>query len=277
MKAVRTALLFVFPLILSTVGCADGRQHVEIRRYAVPEARQGVAVDAEYFYAVTNTGIGKYRRDDGSQVAKWECPEGDPLIHLNHGMLHEGRLYTSHSNYSGVPPTGSIEVFDAETLEHVDSVSFGHGYGSFTWIDRFEGAWYAGFAFYGNRAAEPGRDPSWTHIIKFDDEWRRMEAWVFPDGVIEQFGLYSCSGGAFGADGRIYVTGHDEPKLFVMEIPEAGSILKWVDTIPIPAEGQAFDWDPTDPWVLWSVLKKNREVIVGRIDPPSENENVVSK
>lgn len=75
---------------------------------------------------------------------------------------------------------------------------------------------------------------------------------------------------AWKGDGRIYVTGHDEPKLFVTEIPEAGSNLKWVDTIPIPAEGQAFDWDPTDPWVLWSVLKKNREVIVGRIDPLAE-------
>jgi len=272
MKVFCKSLLLVSPLILSTLGCAEGRQHTELRRYAVPEARQGVAVDADFFYAITNTGIGKYRRDDGSQVAEWACPEGDPLTHLNHGMLFEGRLYTSHSNYPGVPSTGSIEIFDAETLEHVDSMSFGHGYGSLTWIDRHDGAWYVCFAYYGNRAAEPGRDPSWTQLIKFDDSWKRMEAWVFPPGVIEKFGHFSCSGGAFGPDGRIYVTGHDEQFLFVMEISEWGSVLKWVDSIPIPAEGQAFDWDPTDPWVLWSVLKKNREVIVGRIDPPVAQE-----
>ena len=241
-----------------------------MRRYPVPEARQGVAVDTDHFYAVTNTAIGKYRRDTGEKVAAWECPEGDPLIHMNDGMLFEGRLYASHSNYSGVPSTSSIEIFDAETLEHVDSISLGHGFGSFTWLDRFEDGWVACFAYYGNKAAEPGRDPSWTQVVRFDDRWQRLEAWVFPAGLIEKFDKYSCSGGAFGPDGRMYVTGHDRKELYVVEFPEAGSILKWVDTIVIEAEGQALCFDPTEPWNLWTVLKRNREIIVGRIDPPAE-------
>jgi outer membrane protein assembly factor BamB len=255
---------------LAVTGYAQERQHHEIQRYPVAEARQGVAVDEVFFFVVTNTAIGKYRRDSGEKVAEWSCPEGDPLIHMNDAMLFEGRLYASHSNYSGVPSTSSIEIFDAETLEHVDSISLGHGFGSFTWLDRLDGEWYACFAYYGNKAAEPGRDPSWTQLIRFDPEFRRLEGWVFPPGLIEKFDRYSCSGGAFGPDGRMYVTGHDEQELYVVEFPEAGSTLVWVDTIPIEAEGQALSFDPSDPWVLWTILKRNREVIVGRIDPPVE-------
>ncbi|MEZ5275071.1 MAG: hypothetical protein R3F07_01670 [Opitutaceae bacterium] len=264
----RLPLPFALLFVSGVLSLAEGRQHQEIRRYQAPEARQGVAVDEVFFYVVNNSAIGKYRRDTGERVAEWSCPEGEPMIHFNDGMLFEGRLYLSHSNYPGVPSTSSIEIFDAETLEPVDSISLGHGFGSFTWLDRWNGEWFACFAFYGNRAAEPARDPSWTQIIRFDERFRRLEGWVFPDGLIEKFANYSCSGGAFGPDGRMYVTGHDEKELYVVEFPEAGSILKWVDTIPIEAEGQALCFDPADPWVLWTILKRNKEVIVGRIDPP---------
>lgn len=269
----RLFLLVRLPVLagtLSLAAAAEPRQHVEVRRYAAPEARQAVAVDAEHFYAITNHAIGKYRRADGTRVAAWECEEGKPLTHLNAGTVIGDRLYCAHSNYPGVPATGSIEIFDPTTLRHVGSQSFGHGYGSLTWFDRRDGAWYVCFAFYGNRAKEPGRDPSWTQLVKFDDQWRRQGAWVFPSDLVAKFKDYSCSGGAFGADGRLYVTGHDNPELYVLEIPPAASVLEWVDTISIPAEGQAFAWDPADRWVLWSVLKRSREVIVGRIDPPSE-------
>lgn len=272
MKRFCFTLLSVALPLFATSGLARDREHHELRRYQVPEARQGVAVDTEHFFAVTNSAIGKYRRDDGEKVAEWSCPEGDPLIHFNDGMLFEGRLYAAHSNYPTVPPTSSIEIFDTGTLEHVDSISLGHGFGSFTWLDRLDGEWYACFAFYANRAAEPGRDPSWTQVIRFDGQFRRLEAWVFPPGLVEKFDKYSCSGGAFGPDGRMYVTGHDLQELYVVEFPEAGSVLKWVDTIAIEAEGQALGFDPTDPWSLWTVLKRNREIIVGRIDPPDGTE-----
>lgn len=261
--------IVLFVTLLSASSQAE-RKHTELKRFPAPEARQGVAVDDKYFYVVSNFALGKYRRSDGVRVASWECPEGDPLTHMNDGFLYDGKLYASHSNYPGVPSTGSVEVFDAETLEHIDSHSFGHGYGSFTWLDRKDGFWYACFVYYGNRAAEPGKDPSWSQLIKFDNHWRRLAAWVFPSELVEEFQDYACSGGSFGPDGRIYGTGHDNTELYVLELPEAGSVLKWVDTIQIPAEGQALGWDPNDPWVLWSILKAKREVIVGRIDPPVE-------
>ncbi len=42
-----------------------------LRSYAAPEADQGVAVDRDFFYAIDNRLIVKYRRDTGAAVARW--------------------------------------------------------------------------------------------------------------------------------------------------------------------------------------------------------------
>ena len=41
------------------------------KRFKADEAHQGVAVDAEHFYAITNAAIGKYRKDTGERVGGW--------------------------------------------------------------------------------------------------------------------------------------------------------------------------------------------------------------
>ena len=53
-----------------------------------------------------------------------------------------------------------------------------------------------------------------------------------------------------------------------MEFPQAGSVMKWIATIPFPSEGQAVCWDPHEAGVLYSVLKRTKEVIVGRVTRP---------
>lgn len=237
-----------------------------LARFPAPEARQGVAVDGEHVYVISNHSIGKYEKGSFRKVASWECPEGRPLTHLNAGIVMDGKLYCAHSNYPGVPMTSSLEVWDTETLAHVETRSFGPMIGSLTWLDRRDGSWYACFAHYANRAREPSRDPSWTTLVRFDENWQRQEAWVFPPELVERFGNYSSSGGAFGPDGRLYVTGHDNQELYVLEFPAGGSTLQWVSTIPIAAEGQAFAWDPSEPWTLYSIVKRERTVIVSRIE-----------
>jgi hypothetical protein len=246
-----------------------GWRFEETSRFTAPEARQGVAADTEYLYVVSNHTLGKYRKSDGSRVATWEGGEDGPIIHLNAGTLVEGRLYCAHSNFPGVPMLSSVEIFDPVTLQHLASHSFGRTDGSLTWIQRRGSRWLACFVHYGRRGGEPGRGPSWSQVVEFDDEWRRLRAWTFPDKLTDRFAGYSCSGGAFGPGGYLYVTGHDLPELYVLEFPAAGSVLEWRATVPIAAEGQAFDWDPTQPNVLYSIVKRTREVIVGKVHVPS--------
>ena len=76
------------------------------------------------------------------------------------------------------------------------------------------------------------------------------------------------SGGSFGPGGRLFVTGHDEPELYVLEFPTAGSVLQWVATIPVPIEGQAFGWDPAPSGIIYLLSRKERAIIVGRIQAP---------
>lgn len=258
-------LVGFFLALTSQVSASLEKREEIIFVHKAVEARQGVAVDDRNVYVISNHAIGKYDKVSFQKVGEWSCPEGEPLIHLNAGIVLGGKLYCPHSNYPGVPMTSSVEIWDTETLEHVGSHSFGIMQGSLTWIDQRDGHWYACFAHYSNRAREPNRDPSWTSVVRFDQEWRRLESWVFPQVMIEEFGEYSSSGGAFGPDGRLYVTGHDHKKLYALEFPTAGSALKYLGFVEISAEGQAFCFDRDEDWKLYSILKAEREVIVSRL------------
>jgi hypothetical protein len=241
-----------------------------------------VAVDREFFYAINNHTLGKYRKDTGVRVVSWEGGKGGEIIHINAGFVRDGRLYGVHSNFPGVPMLSSLELFDTATLKHVGSQSFGRMDGSFTWLDRITdatagrgngpaaGRWIACFVHYGDKGAEPNRDAAWTQIIAFDDEWRRVAGWALPADLIERFGGrgFSASGGAFGPGGDLYLTGHDNTELYVVTFPRAGSVLKWIATLPFPSEGQAFAWDPFEAGVLYSISRKTKEVIVGRVTRP---------
>lgn len=231
----------------------------------VANVTQGVVAGEDCYFLINDYSVEKITRT-GAQLAKWECPKGAPLIHMNAGMLHENTLYVSHSNYPGVPMWSSVEMFDTRTLQHIGSHSFGIEYGSSTWMDYRDGYWYVCFAHYGNKAAEPARDPSWTQFVVFDSEWRRVAGYVFPPELIALCTPYSFSGGAFGPDGRIYVTGHDNPFIYVLELPNGGSVLKLVGQIPVPFHGQSFTFDPLAPWVVHGIERAKSEVVSVRIE-----------
>jgi hypothetical protein len=141
------------------------------------------------------------------------------------------------------------------------------GTGSLTWISRKDGFWWAGFANYTGHGGEPGRDNRYTTIVKFDDQWRQLEGFALPGAVLERMAPKSTSGGAWGDDGLLYVTGHDRPEVYVLRLPKAGSVLDLVATIAIPFEGQAIAWDPKAKRTLWGISRKDRKAVAVVVPP----------
>lgn len=264
---------FLLFLLIGTVCASESPKpapwhYEESVRFKAPEARQAVVADDHYFYVISNHDLGKYDRKTHERVAAWSCPEGEPLTHVNAGVLYQGRLYGAHSNFPGVPNASSVETWDPETLRHIGSISLGRTDGSLTWFDRRDGHWVVCFVHYGREGGEPGKGPEWTRLVEYDDDWKPTgRGWIFPNDLMKQLGArgFSVSGGAFGPGGKLYVTGHDDAALYALEFPEAGSTLKWVYTVPVSTTGQAFDWDDSGDGTLYTINKPTREVVIGKV------------
>ena len=67
----------------------------QIGEFAVPEANQGVGVDAKHFYAVDNQAIGKYDKTTGKLVKKWQGDKKGPFLHLDSAMVMDGKIYAA--------------------------------------------------------------------------------------------------------------------------------------------------------------------------------------
>jgi hypothetical protein len=263
------AVLFLLNLAFSPVPSVAAEQTFkEVKRFQVPEANQGIAVDDKYFYAVDNTSIGKYDKTTGELAASWKGSEEYPAIHFDGGVVVDGKLYIPHSNYPQSPMTSSVEIFDAGTLRPVATHSFGIMRGSLTWVDRHDGAWWDVFANY-NRVFGENREPYghtyWTVFVKMDDNWQVQESWVFPRKILDRSAPMSISGGSWGADGLLYVSGHDHPEVYALRIPKVGSVLELVKTVPVNIAGQGIAWDRSRPGILYGIVRATKEVVVSEL------------
>lgn len=236
----------------------------EVRRVPSQDARQGAVSDGRHLYAIDNAAISKIDPASGRSIARWQGDKAQ-FKHMNSCIVLKGQLICAASNYPDVPQASSIETFDTRTMTHVASRSLGPGRGSLTWLDCHDGSWWACFANYDNKGGEPGRDHRLTTLVRFDRSLVEQGAWLFPPEVLERMAPFSSSGGAWGPDGRLYVTGHDRPELYVVALPDAGSILRHVATVPIPTNGQAIAWDPKDKRLLWSIERKGLELVASRV------------
>jgi hypothetical protein len=269
-------LAAALPAMAEEAGPPQGSSEL-IQRFQIKEARQAVAVDAEAFYAVDNTAIAKYDKKTGTLISKWEGDKASGVIHLDSAAVVDGKLYAAHSNYPDWPMASSIEVWDAATLKHIESHSLGIERGSLTWLDRdAQGRWWGAFANY-NRVFDKSPiaygNKYNTQLVRFDADWRVAEAWIFPDALVEKFDDMSNSGGSWGPDGKLYVTGHDNPELYVIELPEIGATVRWVGTIPAEIGGQGFAFDHSQPGVIYGIIRKKdgNKVTVSRLKPPAIN------
>ena len=204
----------------------------KVGEWPAPEAKQAAATDERFFYAITNTLVAKYDRENGERVA---VSTGE-AEHLNSGFLWEGRVYCAHSNYPHVPEQSKILVLDPDTMRLSTFKDFGNAGGSLTWAVRHGGHWWCNFARYGS-------DNVRTFLVKYDDDWREQGRWTYPPEVFGELHEYSFSGGVW-RDGSLLVTGHDDPVLFRFQLQDGQPLLRLVEKQSIPFTGQGIADDP---------------------------------
>ena len=256
MESNQKLILSLF-LLLCIGFSAYAQQFIEVARFKAAAAKQAVAVDDKYFYAIDNTTIVKYDMN-GDSVGAWVNTVDNPLKHINSGIVVGNKLYCAHSNYPDIPMASSIEIFDTKTMRHEKTISFGIETGSCTWVLPGRNCWYVFFAHYENRSQQPNRDVSWSQLVKYNKDWTKIEAWVLPKDLLPRVRPYSLSGGVL-IDDVFYCTGHDAKECYLLKIPDKGYALEWIGTVPIPFEGQGIAVDEEQN--LWGISRKVREVI----------------
>ncbi len=236
----------------------------ERHRTSVPEAHQAVAVDATSFYAISNRTIARYEKGTDKRLASWTAPDGSAVLHMNSGVVIDGQLYCANSNWPKKPLHNTIEIFRAEDLRHLESRPFPETDGAINWIDRHRGAWWIAFAFYGEAEVRK------TKLIRYDDNWNRTGEWTFPETVIQRFLPMSNSGGTFGPNGHLFVTGHDHAELYVCRVPSDNGQLDHIGTVAAPIAGQGIAWDRSDIGTLLGIVRKSHEVVTLRMSHRTE-------
>lgn len=239
----------------------------ELARWDIPEANQGVAVDAEHFYGIGNRVLVKHRKADGVRVSQWSGPRNGPIFHYNAGYVDGTKLILAHSNFPQLPMASSLEIHDTRSLQPIATHSMGIRLGSLTWAVRHKGSWWACFANYNDSGTTPGFDQRWTYVGQFNDQWQMLQSWIFPPEVVATWGVSSCSGGDWGNDGLLYVTGHDAAELHVLRLPKQGVALQHVTTIDVPFEGQGWAWDRSagNKRVIYGISRAKRQIIAASI------------
>jgi len=265
-----------FPLRAVAAGSAEdatpalarhGLVATELARWDIPEANQGVAVDAEHFYGIGNRVLVKHRKADGVRVSQWSGPRNGPIFHYNAGYVDGTKLILAHSNFPQLPMASSLEIHDTRSLQPIATHSMGIRLGSLTWAVRHKGSWWACFANYNDSGTTPGFDQRWTYVGQFNDQWQMLQSWIFPPEVVATWGVSSCSGGDWGNDGLLYVTGHDAAELHVLKLPKQGVALQHITTIDVPFEGQGWAWDRSagNKRVIYGISRAKRQIIAASI------------
>ena len=239
-----------------------------VQQFAADNAYQAVAVGQESFYAISNVRLTAHDKNTGRVLQQWDDSSqlSSPLTHLDSGVVLDGKLYSAHSNYPSWPMTSSVEVWDMDNMQHIESHSFGVMLGSFTWLDRYNGSWWGAFANYDivqRGMTEPYGETRNTVMVQFDDDFEVLQSWSLPAEILRRMSPMSNSGGSWGSDAYLYLSGHDDPEIYVMALPEVGSELDWLATVRLPGlNGQGIAWDrSTEDNILWAILRSTRQVL----------------
>ena len=65
--------------------------------------------------------------------------------------------------------------------------------------------------------------------MQLTEDFRPLQSWTLPKEVLDRFDEMSNSGGSWGPDGFLYLSGHDPAEVYKMALPEQGSVLRLVE------------------------------------------------
>jgi hypothetical protein len=253
-------------LLFGSPGLAADKESdwILTRAIPAPEARQAAAADRHFVYAIDSTVIARYDRGTGERVA---LSRGE-AHHLNSGFIEGNRMYCAHSNFPQKPERSEIKILDLETMELKSFHEFGNSpHGSLTWAVQEKQAWWCLFARYGDENGQ-------TVLVKFDADWNERGVWHLPQSVLSGLGKHSISGGLWRED-RLLMTGHDRPVLYVLEVPEQGTVLSHVETIAVPFRGQGFARDPVTNGLI-GTRRKELEIVFAEQRPQAPTREIRS-
>jgi len=241
--------------LLPQVAPADFPQsrgaYVPAGSLASAHATQAAAADEKFVYAVSNTAVVKYDRATGKELSK----STGKAEHLNSGFLWEGKLYCAHSNYPKKPHASDIRVLDPATMELTVFHTFAEPPGSLTWAVRRGGHWWCHFAHY-------GKDNSKSVLACYDDRWREVGRWSYPQELVAEWGTYSLSGGLWQGD-ELLATGHDKQLLYRLKVPARGKVVEVVEVIRSPFAGQGIAVDPATGGLV-GIDRGKKQVVFAR-------------
>lgn len=233
----------------------------KIIRTIPTDANQGISVDKNYYYAISNTKISKHNKLTEEKVAEWIADTGvaaySHFKHMNSGTIVGDKLYVAHSRYKIDPNDNTIEVFkiSGALLEHERTITMPRSYGSLTWVDNLDdNSWWICYAVYGKTSNRN------TRLVEYrfeDEKFVEMRNWYFPEEVVNQWGDMSCSGGSWGADGILYTTGHDNDIAYLLKIDESGELNYMGSRTNLGFYGQGIAWDRfSEIPALWGIVKR---------------------
>jgi len=75
----------------------------------------------------------------------------------------------------------------------------------------------------------------------------------------------SVSGGSWGADGKLYITGHDSAEVYILKLPLSGSVLEYLQSVKIDSRGQGIAWDRSEKDMLYGIIRKDNSVVVSEL------------
>jgi hypothetical protein len=215
-------------------------------------ATQAAAADERFVYAVSNTHVARYDRENNKLVGAGTMADAK---HLNSAFVWKGKVYCAHSNYPKTPEESDIRIFDPKD----DSLKMHHRFvnppGSLVWCvrdpeDRF---WWCCFAHYKKANTK-------TLLAKMDDKFDELGRWSFPKTVVDDWDDMSASGGIWDRK-TLLVSHHHFKVLYRLRFPDKGSELELVEALACPFPGQGIAVDPSVREGLVGIDRAKREVV----------------